>query len=110
LLIAGALQVLIAAAPAMAALVGDGSLLAITALVVCAIAAGYALGGSSEHERSTLAIATAMRHPGIALAIASFNVPEAANVGAAVLLYVLASVVLTTVFGTFGKRRHSGRV
>jgi BASS family bile acid:Na+ symporter len=110
LLIAGALPVLIAAAPAMAALVGDGSLLAITALVVCAIAAGYALGGSNDDERSTLAIATAMRHPGIALAIASFNVPEAAHVGAAVLLCVLVSVVLTTVFGAFGKRQHSGRV
>ena len=110
LLIAGALPVLIAAAPAIAALVGDGSVLAITALVVCAIAAGYALGGPNEDERSTLAIATAMRHPGLALAIASFNVPEASHVGAAVLLYLLVSVVLTTLFGTIEKRRHGGPV
>lgn len=110
LLIAGALPVLIAAAPAMAAQVGDGSLLAIAALGVCAIAAGYALGGPGDDERSTLAIASVMRHPGIALAIASFNVPEASHVGAAVLLYVLVSVVLTTLFGMVQKRRHGGRV
>jgi hypothetical protein len=51
-----------------------------------------------------------MRHPGIALAIASFNVPEAEHVGAAVLLYMFVSVVLTTLFGTIAKRRHGGRV
>ena len=110
LLIAGALPVLIAAAPAMAALTGDGSVLAITVLVVCAIAAGYALGGPNEHERSSLAVASAMRHPGVALAIAAFNVPEAGHVGAAVLLYVLIAAVLTTLFGTIEKRRHGGRV
>jgi BASS family bile acid:Na+ symporter len=110
LLIAAALPVLTAAAPAMAALVGDGSVLAITVLVVCAIAAGYALGGPNADERSTLAIASAMRHPGVALAIATFNVPEATHVGAAVLLYVLVSVVLTTVFGAIRTRRRVNRV
>ncbi len=109
LLIAGALPVLIAAAPAMAALVGDSSVLAIAALVASAIGAGYALGGPNEDERLTVAIASAMRHPGIALAIVTLNVPEAPMAGAAVLLYVLVSVVLTTLLGKFGERRHDSR-
>jgi len=104
LLIAGALPVLIAAEPAMAALVGNGAVLAIAVLVACAIAAGHVLGGPGEDERATLAFASAMRHPGVALAVATVNAPEAPQLGAAVLLYVLLAVVLTTVYGSFARR------
>lgn len=111
LLVAGALAVLVAAMPAIAALAGDGSVLAIAALVACALAAGHALGGPEKDERSTLAIATANRHPGIALAIATFSVPEVTHVGAAVLTYLLVSLVLTTLYGVFTRpsRRPAGR-
>jgi BASS family bile acid:Na+ symporter len=108
LLIAGLLPVLVAAGPAIAALVGSGALLVIAALVACAIAVGHALGGPSDDERSTLAIATAMRHPGVALAMSTLNVPEAPQVGAVVLLYVLLAVVLTTLYGRFARpQRHA---
>jgi len=99
LLIAGALPVLVAAAPAIAALTGDGAVLVIATLVICAIAVGHALGGPTEGERSTLAVATANRHPGVALAIGTINVPEATQVGAAVLMYLLVSLVLTSLYG-----------
>ena len=101
LLIAGALAVLAAAAPAIAALVSEGAALVMTLLAASAIAAGHALGGPDEDERSTLAIATAMRHPGVALAVATFNVPEAPQVGAAILMYLLVSLILTTLYGIF---------
>jgi BASS family bile acid:Na+ symporter len=101
LLVAGVLPVLVAAAPAIAALVGDGSLLVIAALVGCAILAGHALGGPGEDGRKTLAIATANRHPGVALAVATLNAPAASHVGAAVLLYVLLATVLTALYGRF---------
>lgn len=110
LLIVGALFVLIAAGPAMAALVGDGAVLVMAVLAACAIAVGHALGGPNDDERPTLAVASAMRHPGIALAIATTNVPEASHVGAAVLTYLLVSLVLTTVYGRFVRpdRRRAG--
>jgi BASS family bile acid:Na+ symporter len=39
-----------------------------------------------------------MRHPGIALAIATANVPEEPGLLAAVLLYLLVGVVLTSLY------------
>ncbi len=107
LLIVGVLPVLVAAAPALWEVASAGAVLAIVALAACAIAAGYVLGGPSADERSTLAIASAMRHPGVALAIATFNVPEAPHVGAAVLLYLLVSLVLTTLFGKVYTKRNA---
>ena len=101
LLVAGALAVLVAAVPAIAALVGDGAVLVIALLVACAIAAGHALGGPDADERSTLAVATANRHPGVALAVATFSVPEAPHVGAAILTYLLVALVLTALYGRY---------
>jgi BASS family bile acid:Na+ symporter len=108
LLVVGVLPVLVKAWPAMVSLVGHATIIVIAALVVIAIAAGHWLGGPDSHDRSTLAIASAMRHPGVALAIATQNVPEEPRVGAAVLLYLLAAVVATTVYGMVWKRTEAG--
>jgi BASS family bile acid:Na+ symporter len=73
-------------------LIGSGAALSIAMVVVIAIAAGHWLGGPDPDERSTLALASAMRHPGIAMAIASLNVPQEPRVPAAVILYLLTAL------------------
>lgn len=88
-------------------LIGDGSLLAIAVLAVIAIGAGHGLGGPQPAERSNLAIASAMRHPGIAMAVATANDPGEPRVGAAILLYVLVATVLTTIYVIAIRRRHA---
>jgi BASS family bile acid:Na+ symporter len=105
LLVGGLVPVLIKVWPTVAALVGDGSVLAIAALVVVAIVAGHAMGGPDPDERATLALASAMRHPGIAAAIASLNIPDEPRVPAAIILYLLVATVGTSLYGSWSKRR-----
>jgi len=87
-------------------LIGSGAALSIAMVVVIAIAAGHWLGGPDPDERSTLALASAMRHPGIAMAIASLNVPEEPRVPAAIILYLLIAAIATSVYGAWWKRQH----
>jgi BASS family bile acid:Na+ symporter len=104
LLVAGLVPVLVQVAPVMLSMVGNRSVLAITLVVAAAIAAGHWLGGPDFDERTTLAIASAMRHPGIALAIATLNFPEEPRVAAAVLLYLLIAIGATSIYGAWRKR------
>lgn len=99
LLAAGLLPVLVHALPGMWALIGGGSVWFIAILVVASVTCGHLLGGPSPAERTPLAIACAMRHPGVALAIARLNFPDEPLVPAAVLLYVLLAGLATTVYG-----------
>lgn len=99
LLLAALVPVLIKVSPAVFSLIGNGAILAIGAVVGTAIVAGHALGGTDADDRSTLAIASAMRHPGVALAIATLNVPEEPRIPAAIILYVLVAAVATTIYG-----------
>jgi len=104
LLVAGLVPVLVKVAPVMPSMIGNGSVLAVALVVATAIAAGHWLGGPDLDERTTLAIASAMRHPGIALAIATLNFPEEPSVPAAILLYLLIAIVATSVYGAWRKR------
>jgi len=92
---------------ALSALLHGGSLLAIGALAAIAVTAGHWLGGPGPAERSNLAIASAMRHPGVAIAVATANDPQEPIVGAAVLLYVLVAVVLTSSYVLASNRQHA---
>jgi len=105
LLVAGLLPVLVQVWPAIVSMVGDGSVAAIAALVGVAIAAGHGLGGPDADERTTLALASAMRHPGIAAAIASLNIPDEPRVPAAIILYLLVATVGTVLYGAWRGRR-----
>jgi BASS family bile acid:Na+ symporter len=105
LLLTALIPVLVSAWPALVTMVGDGGVAAIALVVVTAIAAGHVLGGPDPDERTALAFATAMRHPGIAVAIAGLAVPEEPRVQAAILLYLLIAVVATSIYGLLHKRR-----
>ena len=104
LLIAGLLPVLFSAWPAIVSLIGNGTLLAIAAVVVAAVASGHWLGGPDAQDRTALAIASAMRHPGIALAIAHINFPDDKLIPAAILLFLLVAAIVTTLYGKLRNR------
>lgn len=78
-------------------LVGDGSVFAIAVTVAVGVAAGHLLGRPSPANSNALAMAAAVRHPGIATLIANANFSDRRVVLAAVL-FLLTSVVVTACY------------
>lgn len=76
----------------------------IAAFVLLGLAVGHLLGGPDAHDRAVLALATATRHPGIALAIGATNFPEQKAVLPAILLYVVLGAILTLPYVMWRKR------
>jgi BASS family bile acid:Na+ symporter len=95
----------IAMAPAMWSLVGNGTVLALVAFVLVGLAVGHVLGGPVPQNRTALAIATASRHPGIALILAKASFPGETLVGPAVLLYLLVNAIVAIPYLLWTKRR-----
>ena len=104
LLLAGLSLMIVKAAPAMLALLRDGTLLAIVAFLVLGLAVGHVLGGPTPGDRSVLALATAARHPGVAMAIAQLIFPSDKSVAATVLLYLITSAVVTLPYVMWRKK------
>jgi BASS family bile acid:Na+ symporter len=103
-LVVSILPVLYAATPAIIALVGNGTIVAIAAFILVGLAVGHMLGGPDSQSRTVLALATATRHPGIALAIGSTNFPEQKAVLPAILLYVVLCAIFTIPYTVWRKR------
>jgi len=80
------------------ALLGDGTLLALIAFSIAGLAVGHWFGGPDPARRAMLALSTACRHPAIALTIASANVAEPRPVMAAVMLYLIVSLLVSTAY------------
>ena len=96
LLVAGAIPLLALGWKACSVLSGNGAMLAIVIFVVAGMAAGHLLGGPRGEDRTTLAIATAARHPAIALAIAEANYPEQSRlVSGALVIYLILRLILS---------------
>ena len=104
LLAVSVLPVLFTAWPAIIALVGNGTIVAIAAFVLVGLAVGHVLGGPDPNDRAVLALATATRHPGVALAIGTTNFPEQNAVLPAILLYVVLVAILTIPYVMWRKR------
>jgi BASS family bile acid:Na+ symporter len=95
LLVVGAAPLLFLGWKALAALAGNGSLLAIAIFVVAGMAAGHLLGGPRHCDRIALAIATPARHPALAVAIAQANYREQGRlVAGAVVIYLVLRLIL----------------
>jgi BASS family bile acid:Na+ symporter len=106
LLIVGFLPVLVAQWGSVRSVVGDGTLLAIVVATCIGLLVGHVLGGPDPRHRTVLALATASRHPGVALAIASAGFPDQKLVPAAVLLAVLVGVGATAPYSAWRARVH----
>jgi len=113
LLAVGIAGLLAAHFAAMWALVGNGTLAAMTVFIVAALAVGHVLGGPEPEHSAVLALSNACRHPAIAVSIASANFPDE-RFGATVLLYVVMNLALCVPYIRWQRRRlmrfrsHSG--
>ncbi len=98
LLIIGVLPVLFTQIPAAISLIGHGTLLVLTAFVVIGLVAGTLLGGPELSHRIVLALSTASRHPGVAMAVATANFPDQKLVLPSILLYLIVSAIVSGIF------------
>ena len=94
LLLLCALAIIAVAFPAITALIGNGTVVIIAAFVAIGLAVGHLLGGPDREDQVVLAIATAARHPAIALVIAGATFPQEKLVIGAILLYLLLHIVV----------------
>lgn len=85
------IPILIKVWPAMISLIGNGTVLVMIVFAIVGLASGHLLGGPDPADRTVLALASAARHPGIAIAIAQANFPDQKLAPAAILLYLLVS-------------------
>jgi BASS family bile acid:Na+ symporter len=104
-LLAGVLCILAFSLPKIWALIGDGTIVAIIAFVIVGLTVGHFFGGPGSEQRVTLALSTASRHPGLALAIAGANIPEEGRVINAVLLYLVVSGLVTIPYVAWQRKR-----
>ncbi len=95
---------LIAAAPGMWHLLGNGTLIAITAFVAIGFAVGHIMGRPDPANSAVLAFSTACRHPGTVLAIAATNYPDE-HFRAALLIYLLVNAILGLLYALWHRRR-----
>jgi BASS family bile acid:Na+ symporter len=106
LLIAALLPVQFTVVSAEISLIGHGTLLVLTVFVVICLVAGALLGGPELSDRIVLALSTASRHPGVAMAIVSANRPNQKLVLPAILLYLTVSTIVSGVFVVWLRRRN----
>ncbi|HVU29403.1 MAG TPA: hypothetical protein VHE36_03295 [Sphingomicrobium sp.] len=101
-----ALLILVRFASTFAGLVGDGTLAVIAATVVSGLVAGFLVGGRDLATRKALGEAAATRHPGLAAGIAQFHSNDP-RILAALVLFLLVSVVVSAAFARILSRWHA---
>jgi predicted Na+-dependent transporter len=89
------------------AVVHQGTLTALVVITLIWLAVGHLLGGPDEDDRTVLAFATASRHPGVALAVASLTGEPLAPIG--VLLAVIVRELTVVPYKRWRKRLRAGR-
>ena len=94
LLVLAAAAILFSAWKGMVALIGGGVLVILITFVVAGLVIGHLLGGPAPEDRTVLAISTASRHPGIALAIIQMTFPDAKGLLPVLLLYLVANGII----------------
>ncbi|MEY2669182.1 MAG: hypothetical protein RJA59_1820 [Pseudomonadota bacterium] len=87
-------------------LVGVEGYVTVAAAAAASLLLGRLLGGPDPVTRDALAVACALRNPGLALLVIQLNFP-ARGAGAVVLTYILVSGVLIAAYGTWRKNRRA---
>jgi len=108
LLIVAFLPVLFAESVALWPLVGNGVIACLILFTLIGLVVGHLLGGPDNDNRTVLALATATRHPGIAIAIASINFPNQKVVMAIVLYHLVIGTIVALPYVRWRKRSHAG--
>lgn len=104
LLFASAIPILFTMSPRIAEQIGNGTLVAFGIFILVGLGAGHVLGGPDPEDRTVLAIASASRHPGVAIQLAHLNFPNAHAAAPAILLYLLTVALLTLPYVLWRKR------
>ncbi len=110
LLLVSLLPILVVTRQSIAALVGNGTILAFAAFSVVGLAVGHMLGRPDGDNRVVLALSTATRHPAMAIAIAHSNFPEARQAPAAVVLFFLVNFPLSGLYLVWYRRQAQAAV
>lgn len=95
LLVLSVLPVLFVSMRTILSLVGNGTLLSLGVFALVGYFVGYQLGGPETENRRVLALATASRHPAVAVAIAQANFTQQKLVVPAIVLYLIVSLIVT---------------
>lgn len=106
LLVFTVLPILFVAAKAVWVLIGSGMIVFLVLFSAVGLAAGHFLGGPDPADRTVLAIATAIRHPAIALAVASVNFPDQKAVPAVVLCHLIVGTIMVSVYAKWRRPVH----
>jgi BASS family bile acid:Na+ symporter len=93
--LAGLIPIIVFLWPVIASLFGDFTLVALIVFTLIGLAVGHLLGGPDSGDRTVLALATAVRHPGVAVAIAGAVTQDKKIIIAAVLLAALVGAIVT---------------
>jgi BASS family bile acid:Na+ symporter len=87
---------------------GARALLAMALLTMITIAAGHLLGGPVAEDRTALAVASSLRHPGLAMMIGKVDLPQQ-NLTAAILAYVVIGSLAAIPYTVWRKRAAAPR-
>jgi bile acid:Na+ symporter, BASS family len=104
LLILGGLALLAGAWRAVLAATGEGAVLAFIGFVVAGFVIGDFMGRPRPEHSIVLGLASACRHPAIALSLASANFPDE-RFGGTILLYLLLNVIVGVFYLAWHRRR-----
>jgi BASS family bile acid:Na+ symporter len=104
LLLFSVLSILFTLREELFTLIGIPTLAVLGGFALLGYLVGDLLGGLKPEDRTVLAFATAMRHPGIALAVAQGTGEAEETVLAAVLLYLIMGILASSLYMT-GRRR-----
>lgn len=107
LLVLAALPVLVFEWRQLLAMVGNGTLVVLALFALVGITAGHLLGGPDPDDRTVLALATAARHPGVAIAIATLNAPAEKGVLAVVLWHLIVGAIVAIPYVRWRERSHA---
>jgi BASS family bile acid:Na+ symporter len=92
----------------MKSMIGTGAVGMLALFSAVGLVVGHWLGGPDAGNRTVLAVATARRHPGIALAIASANFPDEKAVLAVLLWHLIVGSIFSMPYTIWRKRQQTG--
>ena len=107
LLVLVAIPIVFVAWPALLAMVGNGTLMALIAFSAAGLLIGHVLGGPDEDNRSVLALASASRHPGVALAIAGAAFPSIEAAAAVVVWHLIVGSLVAMPYVRWRHHMHA---
>ncbi len=105
LLMALFVPVVVVSGDVLLAQFGNLTVVAILAFIAVGLAVGHLLGGPNPDDRTSLALATATRHPGVATAVLHAVAPEQREVVPVILLYLLVGMLVSVPYLRWRGRR-----